>query len=263
MLIERLTLHTHGPANLFDLTPEIEACLTENKSGSGRLWVFSVGSTGAVIGLPGDAGIGKNFTDWVMRAVPFEAIHRHPGNAFAHLRSTVLGPVVSLALEGGRILGLRPHLLENTPGRKRRPIQLTVMSKGDDMAWYRDRFSIDTQGWIDMVDITGRVMDIAGTSGVTNGQVFVNALDERMAVVTIENEMRLVLDTADFIDRLARGDGALDRREAGHIAAAFLGQGVAAPLAGGRLELGAWQQLMVVDLAEGGAGRIMVDVIGE
>jgi len=131
------------------------------------------------------------------------------------------------------------------------------------LGFYRDEFNIDGQGWIDMIDVTGRVMDIAAASGRVDGQVFVSVVDERSAVVTIENDMRLLLDTADFIDGLARRGGAVNRRTAGHVAAAMLGQHVAVPLVRGHLEMGTWQQIMAVDLAEGGGKRIIVDVLGE
>ena len=260
-----IIIRAHGPANLFELAPYIDELSTSIPAGAGRLFVFSVGSTGAVIGLPEDAAAHKAFVDWVQKAIPFNADCRHPGNAFAHLRSTLLKAGVSLPMKNKLVIGLKPYLLENTAGRKSRPLIFTVVRKdtGVEMGFYRDEFSVDGNGWIDMIDVTGRVMEIAAASGQGEGQVFVSAGDERSAIVTIENDMRLLLDTADFIDGLVRRGGAVNRLTAGHVAAAMLGQHVAVPLVGGRLEVGTWQQIMAVDLAEGGRKRIIVDVLGE
>ncbi len=258
-----VALRTYGPANLFELASEADELVSGGESGS--LHIFSVGSTGAVIGLPGDTEVGNAFVAWVTASIPHSLEHRHPGNAFAHLRSTILKTEMIVAVAGGRLLGPLPFLLENTAGRKTRPLVFTLLTednKGGPL-FKRDEFTIETQGWIDLVDITGRVMDIVAHSGIDEGRVTVYSLDERSAVISIENEMRLVRDTADFIDRLTRRDGEVERRTAGHIGSALLGQSLTVPLEAGRPALGTWQQILLADLAEGGEKRIMVDVIGE
>ena len=242
--------------------PQIDDFLAGCPDKDGRLWLFSIGSTGALVSLPDSETDRRAFVDWIRKTVPFSADHRHPGNAFAHLRSTILKSGLTIPVAGGRPVGLKANLLENTAGRKSRPITMTLFSKGDDVSLAREEFTVEGSGWIDMIEISGRVMEIVGRSGIADGQVFVGALDERAAVVTIEDEMRLVLDAADFIDGLTRKAHGFDRKTAGAVAAALLGPTVAVPLVKGRLELGTWQQLMVMDLSGGGTKRIMVDVIG-
>ncbi|KKK65969.1 hypothetical protein LCGC14_2968820, partial [marine sediment metagenome] len=74
-------------------------------------------------------------------------------------------------------------------------------------------------------------------------------------------EMRLVLDTVDWLSDVLRQRDRFDRETAGHLGAATLGASIAVPMLAGRVELGTWQQLMLVDFASAGAKRIMVDVI--
>jgi secondary thiamine-phosphate synthase enzyme len=258
-----MTFRAYGPANLFDLRGEALDFLAEAPVGQGRLNIFSVGSTGAVVRLPDTEGVGRAFVDWVMAAVPFSRDHRHPGNAFAHLRSTFLKTEASVPIIEGALGGPAPYLLENTAGRKSRPLVLTaIRGKGGAVAFYRRQFELAAQGWIDLVDVTREVTEAAVSAEIKEGMVFVTALDERCSIVSIENEPRLVLDTADFIDRLIRGDGSVDRGAAGHIGAAVLGQSVSVPLVEGRPRLGTWQQLMLADMGEAGAKRVLVDVVG-
>jgi len=258
-----VSLRTYGPANLFELAPEVDELVS--RTGASSLHILSVGSTGAVIGLPGYREVGESFVSWVMAAMPHSPEHRHPGNAFAHLRSTTLKTEMTVATADGRLLGPLPFLLENTAGRKTRPLVFSMLTEENEggLLFKRGEFTIETQGWIDMVDITGRVLDFVAHSGIKEGRVTVYSLDERSPVISIENEMSLILDTADFIDRLTRRDGQVERRTAGHIGSALLGQSLTVPLEAGRPALGTWQQIMLADLAESGEKRIMVDVIGE
>ena len=84
-------LHSYGPANLFDITEGVLSEISLSEIDDGLMSIFSIGSTGAILSLPEDEGLKEAFEAWVMNKIPFDVLHRHPGNAFAHLRSTFLG----------------------------------------------------------------------------------------------------------------------------------------------------------------------------
>lgn len=116
-----------GPANLFDITDKVKGAVSRIAVSQGFVLLLSVGSTGALVTLSEDAQ--EDFVEWVRRNLPFELFHRHPGNAFAHLRSTLIGCQLLLPIKDGElILGKeRIVLLENTAGRKRRRISVRVV----------------------------------------------------------------------------------------------------------------------------------------
>lgn len=73
-------------------------------------------------------------------------------------------------------------------------------------------------------------------------------------ITTIENEPGLVADFKEFVDRLAperddyrhnltEGDG----NAHSHLRASLIGPSLSVPVEGGRLTLGTWQQIVLVD----------------
>lgn len=249
----------YGPANLFDITDRVLEIVRESKVSDGNALLFSIGSTGALVKLPRDEGVQEDFIAWVRFNLPFDSRHRHPGNAFAHLRSMFLGcqlifPIIKgqAALDGQLLM-----LLENTAGRKRRRIAIV---SGGNLKLVSKEIKVKTNGWIDLIDITSQTSRLVKEAELREGNVLIYARDEKTAIVTLEAEMALILDTADFIDRLVSQCKPENR---GSIASAILGSSIAVPLTQGYLDLGAWQQIMLVDLGAPGEKKIGIQIIGE
>ncbi len=114
-------------------------------------------------------------------------------------------------------------------------------------------FSIRTRKKQEMVDITGQVADLVKQSGVSNGLCLVYVPHATAAVAINENADPQVCD--DILDALAalipegkwRHDR-IDDNAAAHIKATILGPSETVPVRGGRLRLGTWQSLMLVEL---------------
>jgi len=123
-----IEIAAYGPANLFDITDRIFDVVQESKVRGGNVLAFSIGSTGALVRLSEDEKVWDDFITWVRSNIPFDRAHRHPGNAFAHLRSTFFGCGVVVPVVEGRLIlkGHRIVLLENTAGRKKRRVRLTI-----------------------------------------------------------------------------------------------------------------------------------------
>lgn len=114
-------------------------------------------------------------------------------------------------------------------------------------------FILRTRKKQEMVDITGRVADVVKQSGVSDGICLVYVPHATAAVVINENADPNVC--ADILDALSglipegkwRHDR-IDDNAAAHIKATILGPSEAVPVRGGRLRLGTWQSLMLVEL---------------
>jgi secondary thiamine-phosphate synthase enzyme len=114
--------------------------------------------------------------------------------------------------------------------------------------------SIRTSGDTDIIDITADVARKVADSGLTEGQVLIFVPGSTAAVTTIEHESGVVRDFKEAMERLAptgipyRHDARWgDGNGYAHVRAALLGPSLAIPLAGGRLALGTWQQIVLVD----------------
>lgn len=114
--------------------------------------------------------------------------------------------------------------------------------------------SFKTSEKTDVIDITGHVARKVAEAGLTDGQVLIFVPGSTAAVTTIEYESGVVWDFKEAIERFAptgipyRHDAKWgDGNGYAHVRASFLGPSLTVPLIGGRLALGTWQQIVLVD----------------
>ena len=113
---------------------------------------------------------------------------------------------------------------------------------------------LETQGNGDIVDITEGVARVVATSGVERGIITVFATGSTVAVTTMEHEPGGVRDLQQLLDRLIPAQGGYehnrlnhDTNAHAHLRAAVIGPSETIPLVDGRLALGTWQQLVLID----------------
>ena len=139
------------------------------------------------------------------------------------------------------------------------------------MAVYRSSISLSTAGETDIIDITGRVEKLVADSGVSRGMVNVFVTGSTAGLTTIEYESGLVHDLKEAMERIAprKGNYAHDSRWGdgngyAHIRASLMGASLSVPLDGGRMMLGTWQQIVLVDFDNRRRDRTLaVTVLGE
>jgi secondary thiamine-phosphate synthase enzyme len=130
------------------------------------------------------------------------------------------------------------------------------------------RFSTEGDG--DVIDLTEGVASVLESSGVENGMVSVFVPGSTAAVTAMEHEPGGVQDLREALERLipAQGDYAHNRlagdtNSHAHIRAAIVGPSETVPVRDGRLALGTWQQLVLVDFDDRPRQRtVVVQVIG-
>jgi secondary thiamine-phosphate synthase enzyme len=111
-----------------------------------------------------------------------------------------------------------------------------------------------TAGSGDVVDITEGVAAVVGQSGVEVGVAVVFAPGATVGVTTMEHEPGGVADLQALLDRLiAPGDAYEhnirnhDTNGHAHLRAALIGPSESIPVVAGRLGLGTWQQVVLID----------------
>ena len=136
---------------------------------------------------------------------------------------------------------------------------------------YQDRFTISTRGHRHMHDITPQVAEIVTQSGIATGVVHVFNIGSTGAVGAIEFEPGLERDLPESLDRLLPPSRDYGHEQAwhdgnghSHLQATLLGQSFSAPVGGGRLVLGTWQQIFHLECDIKPRRReIVVTVMGE
>ena len=129
------------------------------------------------------------------------------------------------------------------------------------------RFS--TKEEIDLVDITSKVEEIVGRSGIKEGQVLVFVPGATGAVVTIEHEKGLLEDFKRILKEIVpKGAGyrhdLIDNNAHSHLRATLLGPSLVLPIVEGKVVRGIWQQIFFVELdVKPRRRRLVVQVMGD
>lgn len=136
---------------------------------------------------------------------------------------------------------------------------------------HTESFTLATRGFCDILDISAKVADVVTRARVADGTVTVFCPGSTCAVTTIEYESGVLRDLRRAIEELVPqgreyehdkrwGDG----NGFSHVRAALLKPSLGIPLVGGRLALGTWQQVVLLDFDNRDRRReIVVQVVGE
>ena len=133
------------------------------------------------------------------------------------------------------------------------------------MAVHTGELRLSTRGDADVVDITEGVRRVVASSGVAEGLVTAFVRGSTAAVTTMEFEPGGVHDLRALLDRLVPPEGDYehnrlnhDTNSHAHQRASLIGPGESLPFAGGRLALGTWQQLVLIDFDDSPRDRTVV-----
>lgn len=125
------------------------------------------------------------------------------------------------------------------------------------------RFS--TRGDGDVVDLTGEVQRAVSEAGVGEGQALAFVRGSTAAISTMELEPGGVHDLREMLERLipARGEYEHNRlnrdsNSHAHQRATLIGPSETVPVVEGRLVLGTWQQLVLIDFDDRPRERTVV-----
>lgn len=132
-------------------------------------------------------------------------------------------------------------------------------------------FTVSTADGCDMHDVTERVQAALTESGLKTGIVSVSVVGSTAGVSTIEFEPGLRRDVPELMERLvpsnrpyAHDETWHDGNGFSHLRSFLTGTSFTAPFRDGRLLLGTWQQIVVVNFDNRPRERrVVVQVLGE
>ncbi|MEJ2427946.1 MAG: secondary thiamine-phosphate synthase enzyme YjbQ [Deltaproteobacteria bacterium] len=139
------------------------------------------------------------------------------------------------------------------------------------MAVVTEGIEIDTDIGTDIIDITGLVSEHLAQSGIVRGAVILFVPGSTGALTTIEYESGVIQDLADAIERLVPRDVSYahdqrwgDGNGFSHVRAALLGPSLHIPVLEGRLSLGTWQQIVLINFDNRARRRrLIIQIMGE
>lgn len=130
---------------------------------------------------------------------------------------------------------------------------------------------VSTEGDGDIIDLTAKVAESVAESGISNGMVLTFCPGSTGGITTIEYEPGLLKDIPEFYNKIIPSDVRYhhddtwgDGNGFSHVRAALTGASFTCPLVSGRLVLGTWQQIVLLDFDNRPRQReIVVQIIGE
>lgn len=116
------------------------------------------------------------------------------------------------------------------------------------------RFKISTKGNNDIIDITDKVSQAVEKSKIKEGICLISCPGSTIGITTIENEPGLIEDFKEILEKLIpskkdwRHNRAWGEENAqSHLRSAFIKPFLTVPIENGKLVLGTWQQVVLVD----------------
>ena len=122
------------------------------------------------------------------------------------------------------------------------------------MTVINEKFSVNTRGNTDIIDITQKVKNDVYMHSLQNAVVHVYVAGSTVSVTNIEFEPGLLVDLPEALDKIAPVDVEYhhdatwhDGNGYAHVRASIVGNSTMVPLIDGALQLGQWQQIVLVD----------------
>jgi secondary thiamine-phosphate synthase enzyme len=134
-----------------------------------------------------------------------------------------------------------------------------------------EHLKISTQGNSEVLDITQKVADVLHRQKKKEGSVTVFVVGSTASVTTTEYEPGLKKDIPEMLERLAPssipyhhnntwGDG----NGHAHVRASFMGPSIVVPFSDGKMLLGTWQQIILIDFDTRPRNRdIVIQLMGK
>jgi secondary thiamine-phosphate synthase enzyme len=116
--------------------------------------------------------------------------------------------------------------------------------------------TLRTTGMPEFIDITDEIAEELASSGIQSGMVTVFSLQEACALMVNERESGLLSDIKSTLERL-------DVLHAKSRKTMIGSTSIVLPAVDGKLRLGTWQRVLLVELEEPAERQVLVQVVGE
>lgn len=116
------------------------------------------------------------------------------------------------------------------------------------------QFTINTKGFTDIIDITANVNSIILNSNIKEGLATIYAAGSTVGITSIEYEAGLIKDLPEILEKLIPQNVDYnhdlkwhDGNGYAHLRSSLIGNSYTVPVIDRHLELGTWQQVILVD----------------
>ena len=134
-----------------------------------------------------------------------------------------------------------------------------------------DTIKLQTKGEGDMIDMTSQLSNIVKESKIKNGTVTIFVSGSTAAVTTIEYESGLIHDFPEMLSRIVPKDLEYEHDNTwhdgnghSHVRSSLIGPSITIPIIHGKLTLGTWQQVVLLEMDTRSRNRtVILQIMGK
>ena len=134
-----------------------------------------------------------------------------------------------------------------------------------------ETIQLHSEGEGDIIDMTLQISNTVEESKIKNGTMTIFVSGSTAAVTTIEYEPGLVHDFPEMLSRIVPKDIEYEHDKTwhdgnghSHVRSSLIGPSLTIPIIGGKLTLGAWQQVVLLEMDTKSRNRtVNLQIIGE
>ena len=122
------------------------------------------------------------------------------------------------------------------------------------MTVINEKFTVHTKGNTQIIDITRRVQNAVYLHNLQNAVVHVYVAGSTVSITNIEYEPGLLKDLPEALEKIAPSEAEYHHDETwhdgngyAHVRASIVGNSTMIPLMDGALQLGQWQEIVLID----------------
>lgn len=135
MIIQtKINLSTKGFNDIIDITAQIHDSVNKSHINDGYVLVFVPGATGGITTIEYEPGLLKDLPDMLESIAPMNKTYMHDktwhdGNGYAHLRSALIGPDITIPIQDNKlVLGTWQQIIfldfDNRPRQRQLHLQI-------------------------------------------------------------------------------------------------------------------------------------------
>lgn len=134
-----------------------------------------------------------------------------------------------------------------------------------------DTIKLQTEGEGDMIDMTSQLSNMVKESKIKNGTATIFVSGSTAAVTTIEYESGLIHDFPVMLSRIVPKDIEYEHDNTwhdgnghSHVRSSLIGPRITIPIIHGRLTLGTWQQVVLLEMDTRSRNRtVILQIMGQ
>lgn len=133
------------------------------------------------------------------------------------------------------------------------------------------KIKVNTKGYTDIVNLTGDIDQFVRHEGLIEGQLLIFINGSTAAISTVEYEPGLLKDIPEILNKIApmnaryhHDDTWHDGNGYAHIRSTLMSPSLVVPVIEGRMVLGTWQQIILLDFDNGARNReVTLQFVGQ